>query len=110
MDDLLRLHCKCLLLPVPEKEFRFHPTRRWRFDYAFPKEKLAIEQEGGIWIKGRSGKGGAHSLPTNILRDMEKQNEAAILGWRVLRFTPDQVKRGLAALQIQRYFYANIKT
>jgi very-short-patch-repair endonuclease len=104
MDDLLMLHCKCLLLPVPEKEYRFHPTRRWRFDYAFPLTMLAIEIDGGAFSGGR------HTRGAGFVKDMEKLNEAAILGWRVLRFTPDQVKRGLAALQIQRWFYANIKT
>ena len=29
------------------KEFRFHETRKWRFDYAFPSHKIAIEVDGG---------------------------------------------------------------
>ena len=24
-------------------EFKFHPVRRWRFDYAIPEIKLAVE-------------------------------------------------------------------
>ena len=66
-------------------EHRFHPVRRWRFDFALIDYKLAIEVEGGVWTKGR------HTRPTGFIKDMEKYNAAAALGWRVLRFTPDQL-------------------
>lgn len=65
------------------KEYAFHPTRRWRFDYAIPKYKIAIEVEGGVWISGR------HINPKGFLGDMEKYNEATRLGWRLIRCTPD---------------------
>lgn len=74
-------------LPAPVLEHSFHPVRRWKFDVAWPKIRIAIEVEGGIWKPG----GGAHSRPANIMRDMEKYNAATMLGWRVLRFTPEQV-------------------
>ncbi|TZF84529.1 hypothetical protein FW774_05945 [Pedobacter sp. BS3] len=73
------------IILVPEYEF--HPERHWRFDYADPDRKIAIEQEGGIWRKG----GGAHSRPKNILRDMDKYTQAALLGWKVIRRTPNQL-------------------
>lgn len=69
-------------------EHRFHPTRRWRFDYAILEYKIAIEKDGGVWMKG----GGAHSRPQNILRDMEKLTQASLLGWTVIRRTPEQLK------------------
>ena len=73
-----------------EREFRFHSERKWRSDF-FVKPDLLLEVEGGIWMKG-----GAHSLPSNIERDIEKQNAAVLLGYRPLRFTPQMVKKGLA--------------
>ena len=79
-------------MPDPVTEHRFHPTRKWRFDYAWPDHKIAVEIEGGIWMKGR----GAHSWPVNIIRDMEKQNEAGKLGWRIFRFQPKDLKNGTA--------------
>lgn len=66
-------------------EYRFHPTRRWRFDFAIPDIKLGIEAEGGTWIYGR------HSRATGFMKDCEKYNEASLLGWRVLRFTKDMI-------------------
>jgi very-short-patch-repair endonuclease len=65
----------------PTPEFRFHPKRRWRFDFAWPAEKIAVECEGGTWSGGRHTRGKGYE------GDCEKYNEAVILGWRVLRFT-----------------------
>lgn len=73
------LHTMAPDLPKPKRELRFHPTRRWRFDFAFPSAKLAIECDGGQWRKF----GGRHARDS----DREKLNEAAVLGWRVLRFS-----------------------
>lgn len=82
-------------IPEPQAEFRFHPTRKWRFDYAWPTAKylgrpVAVEIEGGIWTRGR------HTTGRGYLADLEKYNEAARLGWFVLRFTPTQLRKGEA--------------
>ncbi len=68
-------------LPEPEREYRFHPTRRWRFDFAWPEKMLAVEIEGGTWSRGR------HTRGAGFEADCEKYNAATLLGWRVLRFT-----------------------
>ena len=65
------------------KEFKFHPTRRWRFDYAFPFLMVAVEVDGGVWSGGR------HINPAGYINDMEKLNTAASMGWLVLRITTD---------------------
>ena len=70
-------------------EHRFHHTRKWRFDFAHVQRRVAIEIDGGVWSGGR------HSGGAGQIGDMEKHNAAAVLGWRVLRFTPQQTqKRG----------------
>ena len=69
-------------------EFFFSVERNYRFDYAIPEFKIAIEQEGGIWAKGNSG----HSSGKGIQRDMDKSNLAQSHGWNVIRRTPDQMK------------------
>lgn len=72
-------------IPAPTPEYRFHPERKWRFDFAWPDKLLALEIEGGVFTGGR------HSRGAGMLADMEKYNAAAILGWRVLRCVPKQL-------------------
>jgi hypothetical protein len=73
-------------LPLPEVEYRFHHTRKFRFDYAWPANgHLALEIDGGIWVRGR------HSGGAGQIRDMEKGNLAALMGWSVLHVTPQQL-------------------
>lgn len=83
--DFFTALCRSDLKIECVKEFRFHPTRRWRFDYAIPEYKIAVEVEGGVWIGGR------HTSPTGFLGDIEKYNTATVMGWRVLRTTPDKL-------------------
>ena len=73
-------------LGIPcEKEHKFHPVRKWRFDYAVPTAKVALEVEGGVWTGGR------HTSPKGFLGDIEKYNTATLMGWKVLRTTPDEL-------------------
>lgn len=67
------------------KELKFHSSRRWRFDYAIPAIKMAIEVEGGVWTGGR------HTSSRGFLEDMEKYNEAALMGWCLIRTTPNEL-------------------
>ncbi len=83
-DKVFKQLCEDLELPVPVTEHSFHPVRKWRFDYAWPDQMVALEVEGGIWRPG----GGAHSRPKNIERDIEKYNTATLMGWRILRVQP----------------------
>lgn len=72
-------------LPMPVTEFQFNSKRKWRFDYAYPAKRIAIEIEGGIFQYGR------HTRPIGFVKDMEKYNHAAIFGWRLLRFQPNEI-------------------
>ena len=71
-------------------EYRFHRQRKWRFDWAWPAEMLALEIEGGAWTGGR------HTRGKGFLGDMEKYNTAVLAGWRILRVTPQQMASGEA--------------
>jgi very-short-patch-repair endonuclease len=88
-EDTFALHCKVHKL-TPEREFRFHPTRRWKFDFAWPALKLAVEIEGGTWVAGR------HSRALGFEADCLKYNCASLLGWTILRYTTRMVEAGNA--------------
>lgn len=68
----------------PVHEFLFS-SRRFRFDYVWESNKLALEIEGGVFTKQ------AHGSVTGILRDMTKYSLAASLGWRVIRVLPSKL-------------------
>jgi very-short-patch-repair endonuclease len=92
----LALSMRAAGLPEPEREYRFHPTRKWRLDFAWPVRMLAVEVEGGVY------RGGGHSSVAGIKRDIEKSNALALGGWRLLRFHGDQVRSGEATEIIKR--------
>ena len=46
---------------------------------------IALEVEGGVWIGGR------HTSGAGFVKDMEKYNEAAAMGWRIIRCQPKQL-------------------
>ncbi|QDT39750.1 hypothetical protein [Stratiformator vulcanicus] len=89
-------------IPDYVREFAFDTDRKWRFDFAWPwpRMKVAVELEGGILSDGPSG----HRSKGGVLRDIEKYNRAAELGWRVLRYSIVDVRdRPLQTLeQIER--------
>ena len=85
-EGLFALHCKLQKLPKPEREHKFHATRRWRFDFAWPVQMVAAEIEGGVWTGGR------HTTGTGYTDDCEKYNHAVALGWKVFRFTTEMVR------------------
>lgn len=77
-------------IPPVEREYRFHEDRKWRFDFAWPDWKIAVEIEGGTFSGGR------HTRGVGFADDCRKYNCAALLGWRLFRFTTGQVKAGYA--------------
>lgn len=78
-----------------EAEYKFHQTRRWRIDFAWPAKFLAVEIEGGVWVEGR------HTRGSGFVADINKYNALTLAGWRLLRFTPDMVESGIALEQIE---------
>lgn len=77
-------------LPRPEQEWRFHPVRKWRFDFAYPALMVAVEIEGGTWSGGRHTRGDGYE------KDCEKYNTAALMGWKVIRLTTGMIADGRA--------------
>ena len=90
LEDALAFQIKAAKLPEPVREHVFAKPRRWRFDFAWPSFKLAVEVEGAIFVGGR------HNRALGMMADMEKYNAAALLGWKVLRVAGPHVKSGEA--------------
>jgi hypothetical protein len=91
-----------------EREYRFAPPRRWRFDFAWRNDHdgwrafgLRVEQGIAVEIEGGSFTGG-HKHGLAYESDCDKNNEAMLRGWQVFRFTPAMVDDGRALAVIQQ--------
>lgn len=87
-------------LPPVEREVKFHPTRKWRLDFAWRAWKVAIEYQGGLFTGARKGQKdewadrASHRSLAGTLRDHWKGNEAQVLGWIVILANAQTVKNG----------------
>lgn len=119
-EDELAFQIRAHRMPDPARQhaFALELGRRWRFDFAWPKYKLAAEFEGlvatrALLPKGHGQQGyrqaiiltGRHTSPEGYKDDVEKYNAATLLGWRLLRFHRDQVKSGEAIATLERMFH-----
>src|SRR5262245_30655568 len=88
--SVLAAYCKQKQFPAPKPEHQFHDSRNWLFDFAWPDQLVALEIEGGTRLAG----GGRHNRANGYANDCEKYTEAALLGWKVIRVTWEQVNSG----------------
>ena len=79
--------CEIFRGPPLEAEYRFAAPRRWRWDFCHVASRVAIELDGGTWVRGRHSRGSGQSA------DAEKANEAQLAGWLVIRLTADMLRR-----------------
>ena len=75
------------------EELKFDEVRKWRFDYAIEALKIAVEYEGGVFMKV-SG----HNTAKHYTKDTDKYNRAQALGWRIIRLTAINYKTVLQTL------------
>lgn len=99
LEQQFLLILKALKLPEPdEREYRFHPKRKFRFDFAYVDEMIAFEIDGGTWSSGRHVRGSGYE------NDVEKCNLAISMGWKVYRFTSSQLANGYATSFLESLF------
>ena len=101
LEDTLHAHLTLAGFTAFKREFRAIPGRRFKWDFAWPDNRLLVEVQGGTWNGGKHGRG------SGISKDTEKLNLAAIHRWAVLQFTPDQVREGKALRWVQEWFKEN---
>jgi very-short-patch-repair endonuclease len=90
LEATLILQIRAAGLPLPVQQHRFHPARRWAFDFAWVDHQLACEVQGGTFS------GGAHVRGAGYQRDCEKAQAALLLGWRIIPVTSEDVTTGRA--------------
>ncbi len=95
LEENLLFQIKAVKLPIPETNFKFHHSRRWRFDFAWTDRMLAVEVEGGTWISGR------HTTGIGFENDCKKYDAAMRLGWKIYRCTGGMVESGQALQTIE---------
>lgn len=69
-------------------------NRQWRFDVAWPEEKVACEVMGGLQSNGK------HSREEGYMNDAIKSFEAQLLGWKVFAITPAMIEEDRTAMLI----------
>lgn len=98
LEEKVAGYLRIFRLPLAQREYRFHPERKWRFDFAWPERKVALEVEGGIWVRG------AHTRGAHFISDCDKYNAAGLMGWRVFRVTEAHIRRGNIVELLQNIF------
>ena len=105
--SIITLWCRHAGHPEPKPEYRFAEDigRRWRFDLAWPEQKIAVEFEGGIRNDEGRGAEGHHVSVDGYESDCEKYNTAAVLyGYRVIRVTYAMHRRGDTVRFLEKAF------
>ncbi len=84
-------------LPIPKRQYVFHKRRKWRMDFAWPELKIAVEIQGGGFMRrrGKGGRGGGHNTAIGQAKDYEKHREAAVDGWILLPFNSHELQAKL---------------
>lgn len=85
-EEAFALAWRALKGPPFVREYRFDEARKWRFDFAWPAEMVAVEIEGGTRGKSR------HTSGTGYQRDCEKYTAATLQGWALFRLTPAMIE------------------
>lgn len=107
LESMLDQQMRLCRLPAFITEYRFDNRprpRNWRFDFAWPDRRVAVEVEGGVWSNGR------HTRGQGFIADTEKYNQATLQGWRVLRYTSAAIESGQAVSEIEQALRIEQKT
>lgn len=90
IDTPTTLICRIDQLGIlrPQAEYQFDDIRKWRFDFAWPGVRIAIEIEGGISDRHR----GRHMRAQGYQTDLDKYNTGTSYGWRIFRFSSRDIQ------------------
>lgn len=84
LEEIFARLCTEGNLPLPTFQHWIQVRGEWRrIDFAYVEQKIAIEVDGYD----------VHTLPSVFVDDRVRQNDLIAAGWRVLRFSYDQLVR-----------------
>lgn len=96
LEEMFALQCEQAGFPAPLREYAAVPGRRFRWDFAWPDQRVLVEINGGTYAHM------GHSTGTGIARDYEKSNLAVLAGWKAFAFDRRMVEAGTALELISR--------
>ncbi len=86
-----------------QRQYKAHPDHNWAVDFYFTGSDLIVEVDGGNRMIRYDKNGKPHAVGDHIQdADYERHTELVIQGYRILRFTPAQVRKGYALDAIVR--------
>jgi very-short-patch-repair endonuclease len=101
LEDAFAFQLRAAKLPAGVRQHRFMaPEREFQFDWCLPERLLAVEIDGGRWVNG------AHVRGEHFHSDSVKYTEAALRGWRVMRFDESMIEDGSGVLYVERFLRA----
>ena len=97
LEDTLLFQIRAVGIEEPKREYRAIPTRRFKWDFCWERQRLLVECQGSVYVPNTG-----HSSGRGISRDAEKHNIATLNNWRQLTFTGAMVKDGTAIAAIEQ--------
>lgn len=89
-------YCRASGVPAPVREYHFCDGRQWRADFAWPEQMIILEVQGGAFVNGGHTRGPAY------VKEMERTNTAALLGWRMFFTTPKNLMTELTMRMLKQ--------
>ena len=103
LEDQFEMQLQNNLIVGWTRECKAVPGRRYRWDFAFSEQRLLVEIQGAIFVRG------GHSTGIGITRDAEKLNCATMHGWHSLIFTGEHIQSGEAIKLVFEYLTNFVK-
>lgn len=103
LEERFAFQIRTYNLPEPKRQYKFHASRKFLADFAWPEFRLIVEINGGTWMT-KSG----HNTGKGILRDYEKSNAAQLMGYTYLQFTGKELD-DLTAVETVKEFIGRVE-
>ena len=85
LEMMLANHLEWAQVHGWSREYRFDPERKWRIDFCWPVQRLAVEVQGEV-----------HRIKKSFDADIEKIQQLTLQGWRYLPVSSADIRRGRA--------------